>query len=81
MENYKITGDCVFYFRNMSTKNPTKVHIMNEKTGLTFCGWKGDSCTEILPNGESYFQAATYSSECCQKCLKAYEKTIKNSNL
>jgi len=69
-----LDGDIVFLFRNTSTNNPTKKHIINAETSKSFCGWKDDYYSEVHVNAT----CLTYEYECCQKCLKYYHKKISN---
>jgi hypothetical protein len=66
----KIKIDALLLSRNNSTGNPTKYHIINEKTAKAFCGFD-DFCAEI--KSSDYLEI--YSKmDFCQKCLRYYEK-------
>ena len=63
-----------FYFRNNSTGRPTKTHIINPKTGYSYCGYKDDPFAEDYP--KEYWSA--HRMGCCKTCLKMYDKLKDN---
>ena len=69
----KVIGDIIFLFRDVSTNNPTKKHIINAKTGKAYCGWVDDYFTQVLLNDCDDDPYSIYEYECCQKCLKSHK--------
>lgn len=67
MERY-ITG-YTLYFRNNSTGNPTKIHIIKPNTEKTFCGFEHHFA--------EFYDLEEFSAlrvDCCKHCLKAVDK-------
>jgi hypothetical protein len=71
MENhFKFDKEVILYGRNNATGNPTKNHIINEKTGKSFCGFD-DYLAEIrLTDSEELI----FKPDLCKKCLTNYNK-------
>jgi hypothetical protein len=56
-------------FRNNSTGNPTKIHIINEDGDGSFCGFD-DFCAQVYySDNEEWLEI-----EFCKKCLKSHRK-------
>lgn len=72
MGNIKM--DCILFFRNNSTGNPTKIHIINEETDKSFCGFDDFLAQIYLSENESFLEI-----EICKKCLKQYKNKRKNN--
>jgi hypothetical protein len=67
---FKFKEDTIIYGRRVGTGNPTKTHIINEKTGNSFCGFDDfTSEISIASKSENMFRP-----NFCKKCLKGYEK-------
>lgn len=59
-----------FYYRNNSTGRPTKTHIINPETEVSYCGYKGDPFAEIYTS-ELW---SAHRLDCCKHCLKMYDR-------
>ena len=69
--HFKFKEEVILYGRRNSTGNPTKYHIINDKTEAAFCGF--DSFTaEISISEESFYY---WESDFCKKCLKKSNKS------
>ena len=71
MENhFKFYKEVILYCRNNATGNPTKIHIINETTGKSFCGFDDFLAeTKIVDSEELIFKP-----DLCKKCLTNYNK-------
>lgn len=71
MENqFKFDKEVILYGRNNSTNKPTKIHIINETTGKSFCGFDDFLAeTKIVDSEELIFKP-----DLCKKCLSNYKK-------